>query len=104
MKLKPVVDTTGALLGYAFRCPGCEHTHVFWTAPPLAGSTKPTWTFDGNMEAPTFAPSLKNEAPNHSDPRQRCCHLNLTAGRVHYANDCTHPLVNTIVDLPEYAP
>ena len=28
MKLKPVVDTTGALLGYAFRCPGCEHTHV----------------------------------------------------------------------------
>jgi Family of unknown function (DUF6527) len=101
VKLKPVVDGAGQLRGYAFYCPGCDHAHVFWTAAPDDGRDGP-WTFDSNTETPSFSPSLKNTAPDHVDPKQRCCHLNLVAGHIHYANDCTHDLVSTVVDLPDY--
>jgi hypothetical protein len=29
MKLKPVTDDAGALHGFSFFCPGCDHPHVF---------------------------------------------------------------------------
>ena len=37
----------------AFYCPGCEELHHF----RIRGADP--WEFDGNMEAPTFAPSLR---------------------------------------------
>lgn len=96
MKLRPVNDVAGVLCGYAFFCPGCDHVHVFFTAGD------PTWNFDGDMLKPTFSPSLKNTTPDHPDPKQRCCHLNLVAGRIVYAADCSHDLANQTADLPDY--
>lgn len=40
-------------------CPGCDQMHPFRTA--IEGEDhgdRPVWDFDGNMEAPTFNPSL----------------------------------------------
>lgn len=94
MRLKPIRD--GVLLGWAFQCPGCEHTHVFWVNGQV------TWSFDGNEECPTFSPSLLNTAPDHVDPKQRRCHLFVTAGKISYCEDCTHDLAGKTVDLPEW--
>lgn len=95
MKLKPLVGDDGALRGYAFYCPGCEHAHVFYTAGPVV------WTFDGDLEYPTFAPSLLNTCDTHPDPKQRKCHLNLVGGRLYFHGDCSHGLVDKSVDLPD---
>jgi hypothetical protein len=81
--------------GFSFYCPGCEHRHVFYTSGPVM------WTFDGNMEAPTFAPSLLNTCPDHPDPKQRRCHLNLTAGVLVFHADCAHDLAGKTVALVE---
>jgi hypothetical protein len=95
MKLKPVWSNTGQVMGFSFFCPGCDHPHVFYTAGPVV------WAFDNNRDAPTFAPSLRNTCDNHPDPKQRNCHLNLTAGKLHFHGDCTHDLAGRIVDLPD---
>jgi hypothetical protein len=94
VKLRPVTDSSG-VVGYSFFCPGCDHGHVFFVAGSMV------WAFDGNLESPTFSPSLLNTCPQHPDPKQRCCHLFLTAGKLHFLSDCTHALAGQIVDLAE---
>jgi len=96
MKLRSVKNYAGGIAGYAFYCPGCDHDHVFF----VTGSM--TWEFNGDREAPTFSPSLRNTAPDHIDPKQRCCHLVLTAGKLHYQSDCTHDLAGQEIDLAEH--
>ena len=91
MKLKPL--SGGTVEGFSFYCPGCQHSHVFYTTGPVS------WSFNGNLESPSFQPSLLNEAPNHIDPKQRRCHLVLANGKIHFQPDCTHDLKGQIVDL-----
>ena len=95
MKLKPLTDT-GRLIGYVFFCPGCEHVHVFYVSGQV------TWSFTGDEEQPTFSPSLLNTSPDHPDPKQRRCHLNLTFGKLQFHPDCSHALAGKLVDLPEW--
>lgn len=92
-KLKPVYSSGGQLCGYSFHCPGCDHSHVFYTAGTMV------WGFDGNLESPTFTPSLLNRCETHVNPKLRVCHLNLTAGKLQFHPDCTHDLAGTTVDL-----
>jgi hypothetical protein len=57
---------------------------------------RPAWTFDGNLDSPTFAPSLLYP--------DRVCHLFVRGGRVEFLNDCTHGLRGEtvpMVDLEE---
>ena len=42
--------------GWAHYCPACKQTHGFATEIAFDNGSK--WTFNGNMEAPTFAPSM----------------------------------------------
>lgn len=72
--------------GYVFWCPGCDEVHQFQVPP---------WTFDGDMERPTFGPSLLHP----SKPIR--CHLVLRAGRIEFCGDCAHPLAGQTVDLPD---
>jgi hypothetical protein len=93
-KLRPVKED-GVIRGYVFHCPGCEHGHIFNVTGAL------TWSFNGNLESPTFQPSLLNTCPNHPEPKNRRCHLNLTAGRVFFHNDCAHSYAGKNYDLPD---
>lgn len=61
-------------------CPGCQEMHVL---PWKRGG----WTFDGNVDAPTFTPSFR-----HGDRAGKVCHYILTAGVLDYQADCTHAL------------
>jgi hypothetical protein len=86
MKLKRVEG------GYAFDCPGCEGIHVFYDF--MADGSK-GWWFNGDMEKPTFTPSLRNTRPGF------CCHLNLTDGKFQFHTDCTHANKGKWMDMVE---
>src|ERR1700679_3651274 len=98
MKLRPVRNGEGEALGWAFYCPGCDHGHVFYTSGTL------TWSFNGDVERPTFTPSLLNTCPGHPDPKMQRCHLVLTAGKINFCTDCTHDLASKSVDLVDRYP
>ena len=93
MLLRPISTNCGQLAGYSFWCPGCLGLHVFYTAGNVV------WAFNGDMEKPTFSPSLLNTCANHTDPARRVCHLNLTDGNLQYHADCTHGYAGKIVAL-----
>jgi len=90
MKLKPCRDDEGQIVGYAFYCPGCKHLHVYYVVGRIV------WNFNGNMDLPTFSPSLLNHREGYR------CHLNLTDGKIFFHADSTHELKETAVDLPMY--
>ena len=85
-------DLGGAGKAYHFWCPGCEGYHRF---DVRTDGGRPSWSFDGNMERPTFSPSLLYP---EKTPR---CHLFLKAGRIEFLADCGHALAGKIVELPE---
>lgn len=63
------------------------------------------WTFDGNMEAPTFDPSFVHTWTEGDVPR--VCHYVLHAGVLNFCGDSTHVLANKNVPLqprPEETP
>ena len=72
-------------------CPGCEQLHPFRTR-----GSGPVWTFDGNAEAPTFAPSM---LVNKHDPPSRC-HSFVRAGQIQFLDDCFHSLAGQTLPLP----
>jgi hypothetical protein len=84
MKLKPVHHgETNELLGYAHWCAGCECAHIFYTRP---GS--PQWTFNGNMESPSFEPSMRFfHHANKDKPEKTLCHYFLRDGVIEYLAD-----------------
>lgn len=72
--------------GFWHWCPGCKFMH------PLPDG----WTFDGNLDAPTFTPSFKHTWP----PTGKICHYFLTAGQLQFCTDSTHALAGQTVALP----
>ena len=76
---------------YHFWCPGCNELHVF----NVGRERRPVWNFDGNMECPTFSPSLLYPE------KQVRCHLFVQAGKIVYCSDCGHSLAGKTVDLPD---
>ena len=85
MPILTKVTDKGEHYGYMFHCPGCQHAHV----------CDKRWTFNGDMDKPTFTPSLLNRTDKTR------CHLFVTDGKIRFLNDCTHQLAGQTVDLPE---
>ena len=81
-----------ATTGLMHWCPACEEMH------PLPN----TWTFDGNLESPTFSPSFKHSSTNAGS--NAVCHYVLTAGVLYYQGDCTHVMAGQSVPLPDLPP
>lgn len=97
--------------GYMHWCVACEELH------PLPNS----WSFNGNLEKPTFTPSFKHTGIKtvkvngkwtgewvldaDGAPVPEVCHYILTDGVVNYCADCTHPYAGKsvlIAELPEF--
>lgn len=122
MKLKRLVDANGTVLGYRFWCPGCEDTHLYYVAP-----YSHPWNFNGDLEKPTFTPSLlvhphrrfkkdvtdadieeaRKKTPKgevlvdvtEMSPR---CHLFLTDGVLQFCGDSEHKLAGQTLPLPDW--
>jgi hypothetical protein len=78
--------------GWMIRC-RCQTNG--WHEFPKVGKPNATWTFNGNLEKPTFAPSMNTccnpmDSPLHQEgiPTTRC-HFVVTDGRIAYQGDCT---------------
>lgn len=120
MRVKRVVDSEGREYGWRINCPGCKAAgqgacHVLTTGEHL--STR--WQFNGNVDRPTFSPSLLGRWPTWVPPVtpenmaqwksapwpqtkvEYVCHSFITDGRIQFLSDCTHQLAGQTVDLPE---
>lgn len=98
---------------YRFYCPGCGFHHVYYTMEPYHNGAK--WEFNGNIESPTFSPSLLNRWGKYADPNfddsdltedqkkalSGQCHLFVIDGHIHYCNDCTHELSGKTVPMED---
>ena len=94
-KLRSLGNSKHELMGYGFWCPGCDGMH----AVPTEACEPMRWGFNGNVEKPTFTPSiLVHEVPGHS-PR---CHSFVTDGRIQFLGDCTHKLAGQTVEIPQW--
>lgn len=85
----------------AWYCPGCENMH------PLPDN----WTFNGNLDAPTFSPSFKHSwkrFPSYTEAGigvgesfTHVCHYIVTDGKVNYCGDSMHGLAGQTIDMPD---
>lgn len=94
---------------YVFFCNGCENYHYF----------DKRWTFNGDMDNPTFSPSLLIRS-GHYMPEHKgscwctynaenkddlapfscsVCHSFVRNGHIEYLNDCTHHLAGKTIQL-----
>ena len=84
---------------YTFYCEGCGHEH---SIPVYADGSG--WQFNGNMEAPSFTPSLLNRTPEIKaagfEAPAKVCHLFITDGKIQYCGDCTHHLSGQTIEMP----
>lgn len=98
-----------------FKCPGCRSVHGVRVA---AGAND--WTYNGDPDAPTFAPSLLVQreqgeppvTPENLDEWKRnpwpqtkvrkVCHSFITDGRIQFLTDCTHDLAGQTVEIPNW--
>ena len=75
-------------------CPACEVEH------PLPD----TWTFNGDVDKPTFSPSFRQtlvaKPPLHGEENMRVCHYIVTEGRIQFCPDSWHGR-SDIVQMPE---
>ena len=74
-----------------FWCGGCSTAHQIVDG---------TWTFNGDLERPTFHPSVLVRG----GPDDLVCHSFVTDGRIQYLGDSTHHLAGQTVDLPAWPP
>lgn len=80
-----------------FWCPACDTPHQY----RIAGPEEPIWKFNGDLDKPTFTPSLLMQWNAVGDQPLQICHLFVTAGIISYCNDCTHPLRGHTIEIPD---
>jgi len=104
-KVTPVKNQAGDLVAYRLNCPGCEGPHVIyvgeWT--DRNGRQHTGWTFNGDVDAPTFNPSLLVHEVKYpeGDVGQPRCHSFIRGGKIQFLGDCGHPLKNQTVGLAD---
>ncbi|MCY4495846.1 MAG: DUF6527 family protein [Rhodospirillaceae bacterium] len=86
---------------YFVYCPACKRAHRLITYNEA--DPKHQWTFDGNLEAPTFDPSLKVESgPGRPGERNEICHSYIIAGVWQFAGDSTHEMAGQHVPMVDF--
>ena len=109
----------GTWYGVRFICPACSkgdprrdgyHPHYVvlptnnWQPEGHSPTVRqPTWSFNGDMERPTFVPSVLQQYDYGPDDNRKhfVCHSFVRDGRIQYLDDCTHAMAGQTVDLPE---
>lgn len=87
-----------------FACPGCAEllqSDGLHRLPVNTAEKAPSWTFDGDTDAPTLSPSILS-----SMGEGRVCHSFLRNGVFEFLSDSTHSMAGQSIpmpDLPEWA-
>ena len=130
MKAKINTNMQGEFISVMYHCPcglcGLVALPTTWTPEGMVSAIRkdrPKWGFNGNMEKPTFEPSVHSKTGHYvtGTPEAECrfciedkaegrrklchvCHSFVRDGKVQFLPDCTHALAGKTVDLPEIEP
>ena len=96
MKIRKIEHVTGSP-DYEFECPGCGCLHGVWTYD----WDGPKWSFNGDVDKPTFKPSIRVRWTYGVDRIEHVCHAYVREGRIEFLNDCTHSLAGKTIELPD---
>jgi len=84
--------------GYMHWCPGCHELHHI----PVSGQR--AWKFDGDVDAPTFSPSVRHSWGKFVGEtwvkNSDICHYFIRGGQIEFCADSTHALAGKTVALP----
>lgn len=94
---------------YKFKCPA-GHWHYINTIVPNQQNAQ--WNFNGDVNNPTFTPSINERTGYYVDPNIQGdeewlkknsyhCHFVITDGKIHFCGDCSHGLKGQTINLPE---
>jgi hypothetical protein len=113
-KVHPLVEREGGpVLAWMIQCPACGNGHKFDVG---------RWQFNGNVDRPTFLPSMLVQSGHYIPGHQgdcwctynaehpdgpapfTCvsCHSFVRDGRIEFLSDCTHELAGKTVDLEDW--
>ena len=112
------VEHSGSGPDFMFWCPGCKCGHAVWTTK--RNDRGATWSFNGNMDRPTFEPSLLvthetweppvtpenleqwKVKPWEQTKVKKICHSFVRDGRIQFLPDCTHALRGQTVPMEPF--
>jgi hypothetical protein len=91
---------------YKIKCPA-GHDHYINTKVPNHKNAQ--WNFNGNLDSPTFTPSINERTGYYVNPEMYAdaknesyhCHFVVTDGKIYFCGDCSHELKGQTLDLPE---
>jgi hypothetical protein len=86
---------------WTFRCPGCKTEHIIVSRAGANCSHKVEWGFNGDVDRPTFSPSLLVRWEYRNGNPTQICHSFIRNGQIQFLGDCTHSLAGQTVDLHE---
>jgi hypothetical protein len=100
VKIKGASTQDGLGRSFLFWCPGCKKPHPYRVLRhPNEPVNTPVWDFNGDVERPTFSPSLLVNASGKYGKR---CHLFLTDGQLQFCSDSEHALAGQTVPCPDW--
>lgn len=125
-KILRTVEYTERGCDFMFYCPACKCGHAIWTKKHNRLGV--VWKFNGNMEKPTFEPSLllkfveyppvdpvtgdyakgsdgeylKGEDGRLLGCKDAVCHIVVTDGILNYQADCTHELAGKAIPMEAF--
>jgi len=99
---------------FVFWCPGCGEAHGVWTRKK--NSVDAVWSFNGDMEKPTFEPSLLIRGTRKITDEEHAkimagvkvtiadyvCHSFVRNGRIQYLSDCTHSFAGQTIPMEAF--
>lgn len=94
-KVAKVVDGNDEHYAWSFECPGCGSGHLLPFKHTKAYHTGPLWTFNGDVDNPTFSPSIRSRYNfrGQTDPQTHdVCHFHIKNGQFEFCSDSTHEL------------
>lgn len=99
--LIPAFNQAGKVVGYSLFCQGCKTPHLVYVDNPGG----PKWKFNGDLERPTFTPSLLVYAIPATEnwPGSPRCHSFITGGQMQFLGDSTHALAGKTVALQPWS-
>lgn len=62
----------------------------------------PRWGWNGDVDRPTFTPSILVRYVTGAKARHVTCHSFVTDGLIQFLGDCTHSLAGQTVELPPF--
>lgn len=77
-----------------FHCPGCGFAHRFRVKAVESEPGAPVWSWNENMDLPTFTPSLMYGIDGKTE-----CHLFVRDGKIVFLNDCAHKLAGQTIEM-----